>query len=240
MIFVTRPSPEGEKLTQLFNQANLPAQHLPFFQISQGHDLLNLQQEFDQLLPNDLVIVVSPQVTHIINTYVTNLTLPTNIRYFAIGKKSAQLFSQLTTVKVNYPNREDSEGLLALLQQYPVKQQTVLILYGNSGRQLLIQTLIARKAKVKLIECYTRNPITYPSNTLSGQIAKQIFIITSLEHLNQLELYTSHAHKKQANLLVPSQRILAKAKQLKWQNIVLVNSANNQNLFDAVMLNYVS
>ncbi|MWP62764.1 uroporphyrinogen-III synthase [Gilliamella sp. Pas-s25] len=239
MIYVTRPSPEGEMLTQLFNQAKVPAQHLPFFNISQGHDLLNLQEQLNQLLPNDIVIVVSPQVTHVINTYLSNLILPANLRYYAIGKKSAQLFSQFTTAKVNYPNIENSEGLLTKLQQEPVQHHTILILCGNSGRQLLAQTLTNRKAKVKSIACYCRKPIHYPPNILSSNMEKQIIIIiTSLEHLIQLELYSNLEHKTRATLVVTSQRIFAKAKQFKWQKILLVNSANNQKLFEAVTVNY--
>ncbi|NUF48858.1 uroporphyrinogen-III synthase [Gilliamella sp. ESL0250] len=238
MIYVTRPSPEGEKLTQLFNQTNLSAQHLPLFNISQGDDLLNLQEQLNQLLPNDIVIVVSPQVTHVINTYLSNLILPTSLRYYAIGKKSAQLFNQFTTAKVNYPNIENSEGLLAELQQESVQHHTILILCGNAGRQLLTQKLTSRAAKVKSITCYRRKPIHYSLNILSSNVEKQIIIITSLEHLIQLELYSNLEHKTQANLVVTSQRIFAKAKQLKWQKILLVNSANNQKLFEAVTVNY--
>ena len=234
MIFVTRPSPEGEKLSELFNQANLPAQHLPFFKISQGRDILQLQHQLNQLLPQDIVIVVSPQVTHAINQYVTNLTLPKNISYFAIGKKSAQLFKQFTEIEVNYPDREDSEGLLVLLQQQSVKQRNILILCGNSGRPLLAQTLKARQAKVKLIECYSRTPIIYQPDILSEHISQQLIIITSIEHLNQLESYSSDEHKKQSRLLVTSQRIFTKAKELTWQNVLFVNSADNQTIFNAV------
>ena len=234
MILVTRPSPEGEKLTELFNQANLPAQHLPFFKISQGRDILQLQHQLNQLLPQDIVIVVSPQVTHVINQYFTNLTLPKNISYFAIGKKSAQLFNQFSEIEVNYPDREDSEGLLVLLQQQSVKQRNILILCGNSGRPLLAQTLKARQAKVKLIECYSRTPITYQPDILSGHIPQQLIIITSIDHLNQLESYSSDEHKKQSCLLVTSQRIFTKAKELTWQNVLLVNSADNQTVFYAV------
>lgn len=234
MIFVTRPSPEGEKLTELFNQANLRAQHLPFFKISQGRDILQLQHHLNQLLPQDIVIVVSPQVTHAINHYITNLTIPRDLYYFAIGKKSAQLFKQFTEVEVNYPDKEDSEGLLTLLQQHPVKQRNILILCGNSGRPLLSQTLMNRQAKVKLIECYTRIPIIYRPDILSEHISQQLIIITSIEHLNQLESYSSDEHKKQSRLLVTSQRILTKAKELTWQNVLLVKSADNQTIFDAV------
>ncbi|OCF93747.1 hypothetical protein A9G17_11800 [Gilliamella sp. wkB7] len=234
MILVTRPSPEGEKLTELFNQANLPAQHLPFFKISQGRDILQLQHQLNQLLPQDIVIVVSPQVTHVINQYFTNLTLPKNISYFAIGKKSAQLFKQFTEIEVNYPDREDSEGLLVLLQQQSVKQRNILILCGNSSRPLLAQTLRSRQAKVKLIECYSRTPIIYQPDILSEHISQQLIIITSIEHLNQLESYSSDEHKKQSRLLVTSQRIFTKAKELTWQNVLLVNSADNQTVFNAV------
>lgn len=234
MIFVTRPSPEGEKLTELLNKIDRPAQHLPFFKISQGRDILQLQHHLNQLLPNDIVIVVSPQVTHAINHYITNLTMPKNISYFAIGKKSAQLFKQFTEVEVNYPDKEDSEGLLTLLQQQPVKQRNILILCGNSGRPLLSQTLMNRQAKVKLIECYTRIPIIYQPDILSEHISQQLIIITSIEHLNQLESYSSDEHKKQSCLLVTSQRIFTKAKELTWQNVLLVKSADNQTIFNAV------
>lgn len=234
MIFVTRPSPEGEKLTELLNKIDRPAQHLPFFKISQGRDILQLQHHLNQLLPNDIVIVVSPQVTHAINHYITNLTMPRDLSYFAIGKKSAQLFKQFTEVEVNYPDREDSEGLLSLLQQQSVKQRNILILCGNSGRPLLSQTLMNRQAKVKLIECYTRIPIIYQPDILSEHISQQLIIITSIEHLNQLESYSSDEHKKQSCLLVTSQRIFTKAKELTWQNVLLVKSADNQTIFNAV------
>ena len=234
MIFVTRPSPEGEKLTELLNKIDRPAQHLPFFKISQGRDILQLQHHLNQLLPNDIVIVVSPQVTHAINHYITNLTMPRDLCYFAIGKKSAQLFKQFTEVEVNYPDREDSEGLLSLLQQQSVKQRNILILCGNSGRPLLSQTLMNLQAKVKLIECYTRIPIIYQPDILSEHISQQLIIITSIEHLNQLESYSSDEHKKQSCLLVTSQRIFTKAEELTWQNVLLVKSADNQTIFNAV------
>lgn len=238
MIFVTRPSPEGEQLTQLLNQANLPAQHLPFFKILPGHDLQNLQEQLNKLHPNDMVLVVSPQVAYIINNYLPKLTLPTDIRYFAIGKKSAQLFNQLTTATVNYPAQENSEGLLIRLQSEVVENHTVLLLCGNVGRQLLAQELTGRKAKVIPIECYCRDPIIYPTNILSNNIAEQTIIVTSLEHLSQLELYSNLKHKQHSHLIVTSHRIFTVAKQHQWQNVLLVNGANNQNILTAAMQNF--
>lgn len=231
MILVTRPSPEGEVLTQHLKQANLSVKHLPFFSISIGRDLFNLQNELNKLAPADIVIVLSPQVAHIIKTYTPNLFLPSFIRYFAIGHRSAELFSQLTHTEVNYPEQEDSEGLLQLLECESLTNRTILILRGNSGRELLAKSLIKKKANIKLLECYCRKQIVYPLGILDDNIDEQIIIITSIEHLLQLERYCHTDHKNQANLIVCSKRIFEKAKQLKWQKVLQVESANNQILF---------
>jgi len=100
MIYITRPSPEGCNLTQLLNQANISAIHLPFFNIFAGQDLGHLQQQLDNLNQGDIVIIVSPQVTYMIEKHLPNLRLPNHLRYFAIGKKSAELFSQQNSIHV--------------------------------------------------------------------------------------------------------------------------------------------
>lgn len=235
MIVVTRPSPEGEILTQRLNKANLPAQHVPLFDIVSGADLLNLQTELNALTPLDIVIAVSPQVSYIISTNLSNLVFPSQIGYFAIGYKSAELFKQLSHKDVCFPTQENSEGLLQLLAQQTVKNRTVLILRGDSGRQLLAEQLTQREAKVKLLQCYRRKVIQYPADILSVHIDQQLIVITSIDHLLQLETYCQAEHKRQARLMVTSQRIFAKAKQLQWQKILLVDSANNQTLFEVLI-----
>lgn len=231
MIFVTRPSPQGEALTKLLNQANLQATHLPLFRISAGKDLLNLQNDLNQLLPNDIVIAVSPQVANVITTFNPHLNFPKHLQYFAIGNKTAELIRQLVHKSVSFPKQENSEGLLALFDADMVKNRKVLILRGDSGRQLIADSLSAKQAQVKLVECYSRHAISYPFDILSNSIEHQLVIITSIEHLHQLELYCQTEHKKQACLVVTSLRIFEEAKRLNWQNIVLAKSANNQILF---------
>lgn len=235
MIVVTRPSPDGEILTQRLIQANLPAMHLPFFNISIGADLLHLQTELNQLTPLDIVIVVSPQVSHIIKTNLPNLLFPAHISYFAIGYKSAELFKQLSQKNVSYPKQENSEGLLQLLDLQPVKNRTILILRGDFGRQLLTEELTQKGAKVRLLQCYRRKAIHYPANILNDYINKQIIVITSVEHLLQLDVYCHIEHKQHAYLMVTSPRIFAKATQLQWQKVLLVDNANNQTLFEALI-----
>ncbi|MWP50338.1 MULTISPECIES: uroporphyrinogen-III synthase [unclassified Gilliamella] len=235
MIYVTRPSPEGEELTKQLNLANLSATHIPLFDILPGAELVDLEQQLNCLLPSDIVIALSPQVIHTIKTHLPNLSFPANRLYFAIGKKTAELLSQLTTTRVNYPKQENSEGLLGLLKSTTLTHRTVLILRGNLGRNLLADTLITQKAKVKILECYYRKPIPYCDNILANNVKNQIIIITSVEHLMRLELYCHEQHKQQAQLIVTSERILKKAQQLNWQKILQIEGANNQILFKTTL-----
>ncbi|NUF26731.1 uroporphyrinogen-III synthase [Gilliamella bombicola] len=235
MIYVTRPSPNGEELTKQLNQAHLPATHLPLFDILPSSELVDLQQQLNRLLPSDIVIALSPQVIHTIKAHLPDLYFPKHVHYFAIGNKTAHLLSQLTTTKVSSPKQEDSEGLLDLLKNTTLAHRTVLILRGNSGRQLLADTLTTQQAQVKLLACYHRKPITYCDNILANNINNQIIIITSVEHLIQLELYCQRQHKQQAQLVVTSERILKKAQQLNWQNVLQIVGANNQILFKTML-----
>ena len=232
MIYITRPYPEGDILTQQLNQANIPATHLPFFKISAGQGLNNLQQKLNQLTASDIVIVVSPQVSHMISRHLPKLSFPKHLRYFAIGKKSAELFSQQNGVHIDYPSEEHSEGLLPLLTD--LQGHSVLILGGNNGRQLLSQTL-AEKANVTSVECYFRQPITYPATILANNIDQQNILVTSVDHLLQLDTYCQNKHKCEAQLIVTSPRIFEKAKQLKWHKILQIVSANNQFLFKTIL-----
>ena len=232
MIYITRPSPEGDMLTQQLNQANIPATHLPFFKILAGPGLNNLQQQLNQLASSDIVIVVSPQVSHMINQLQPKLNFPKHLRYFAIGRKSAELFSQQSGVHVDYPNEERSEGLLPLLTD--LQGRSIIILCGNNGRQLLSKKLI-KKAQVTSVECYLRQPIVYPTAILANDIEQQIILVTSVDHLLQLDIYCQDKHKYEAQLIVTSPRIFEKAKQLNWHKVLPIVSANNQFLFKTMI-----
>lgn len=235
MIYITRPSPEGELLTRQLNQANLAATHLPFFAISAGQDLDKLPAQLAQLDSSAIVIVVSPQVSHILKQQAVSINFPKHINYYAVGKRSATLFRQLSQTTVHYPNCENSEGLLALLEKQPLAGRKALILCGNGGRELLAQQLCKHNMDVIRLACYHRQVIHYPATILATDISQQLIVITSIEHLMQLERYCQTAHKNHAQLIVSSERIYHRAKQLKWQKVLPIDCANNQILFKTVL-----
>ncbi|MDF7667387.1 uroporphyrinogen-III synthase [Orbaceae bacterium ESL0727] len=237
-IIVTRPAPEGEALTYLLNQAGLVAQHLPLFAIAAGKDLANLSAELNALAPNDMVMIVSPQVSHQLSAYRPAIHFPTHLHYFAVGKKSAKLFADMAGVPVAYPPQENSEGLITLIQDsLTISDKKVLILRSESGRELLGDTLTHAHASVKYIQCYTRTPITYHADQLAANINSTnplMIIITSHTHLLQLDTFCPPLYKQYAQLLATSPRILDEAKQLGWQHCHLVNGANNKILVKTI------
>ncbi|MDF7670086.1 uroporphyrinogen-III synthase [Orbaceae bacterium ESL0721] len=236
LAIITRPAPEGELLTTQLNLAGISASYLPLFDIEAGADLPKLQSVLNNLLPDDIVIIVSPQVSHIIESYQPTTYFPPTVHYYAVGKKSATLFNEMTGLTASYPEQESSEGLLDLLQKREsLLNRKVLILRGESGRDLLGATLTKQQAKVDYLACYIKKQINYdPAILTSEQTRKLIIVITSTAHLLQFEKICPLMVKKEAQLIVSSERILVQAKQLNWQHIHLATSANNKILFKTI------
>lgn len=237
MIIVTRPSPYGEELVQLCHQAMLPAKHLPFFRISTGGDLDTLQRQLNRLQQGDIVITVSPQVVNQIYSSNLSIEFPDFIHYFAVGKKSAQQFQTLCQQSVGYPPvDENSEGLINYLHsiKLPVNQRRVLILCGDKTRPVMTNSLCAQGALVTKIECYNRHVIEYSLATFQAN-SNDYLVITSIEHLLQLEHYYSNEDKQQVTLIVSSNVIMNAAKKKGWQHIYVSLNANNQNLFKTIV-----
>lgn len=236
MIIVTRPSPEGNALTQLLIQAKLDAIHCPLFEIEAGQDLPRLQHELNQLSDKDYVIIVSPQVSHTLQASSHDISFPKSVNYFAVGEKSAALFRQLSNCHVTYPPQENSEGLIQLLNTYLLKKSTALILRGNNGRTLLGDTLIKEHVNVKYLECYRRKAMFYPPKTFAKTDTQpQIIVVSSVEHLLRLDELILDHDKLMTTLIVTSPRILEQVHKQDWHRIILTDSANNQNLFKTIV-----
>ncbi|QIQ21253.1 uroporphyrinogen-III synthase [Zophobihabitans entericus] len=235
MMIVTRPSPYGEELVQLLEQAGIPALHFPLFTIETGAELSELSDKLSQLQEGDLVIAVSPQVINAIATLRIQLTFPTNLTYLAIGEKTAKLFETLTKTPVIYPKKdENSEALLALRSLRKVTNKRILILRGNHGRELLSSILSSRGADVSYCECYRRAPVDRDDYDFSGWENNTTIIITNIETLIRLDLLITSKQRLLCQLIVSSPRIANKAKQLGWHRIMLADSANNQILFKTI------
>jgi uroporphyrinogen-III synthase len=172
-------------------------------------------------------------VQHCLPELLRNQAWPNTLQAAAVGPGTANALAQFGIDCLLPESRFDSEGLLARpeLQTTAVQGQSVLLLRGDGGRELLADTLTQRGANVEAIACYARHApanlaapfrATWLTGTLDG------ILISSSEGLDNLLAGTSAAeHDKLflTPLFVPHPRIAEKAKSAGFLNVILTPPA---------------
>lgn len=226
MIIVTRPSPFGEELTQCLNAHGYSALHVPLFTIQPCIDPASIQTAFAKLKANDIVLFTSPQLATILADY----TLPSHLRYFAVGKGTAERIQKTQKngldLSIQVPKQQDSEGVIALLETERIDftNSQILLVKGKQGRDHLQITLNQKQAKITPLICYERHPIQDPFKELDfNQGQKLYFVATSCDHVRRLsELLTFDLKKAPLLVIHPKQKELALA--LNWMQVIVVHA----------------
>lgn len=238
-VLVTRPGQDGEALCSSLQQCQIKSIHHPLIDVSPGRNCSSLINDLSQA---DIVIAVSQYAVfwaqYTLKT--AQQSFPTKPKYFAVGNKTAELLQQYAQQPVLYPQISDSEHLLDLPALKFVKNQSILILRGNGGRELIHQTLQQRGATVVYNETYRRNLLPIENIDLWQQWKMQgvsHLVITSGE---QLAFFKSQVPKQylpwviQLKLYVPSLRIQQQAEELGFSHIINTGSAANPVLLDCL------
>jgi len=126
--------------------------------------------------------------------------IPKNLRFAAIGPKTADALATFGVDEVlipgrnqksddNTPVRFDSESLLSLPEMHDMQGKKVMIVRGIGGREVLANTLESRGAKVSFAECYQRiNPQTNCDSLVKAYTNQRLqsIIVTSSEAMRYL------------------------------------------------------
>ena len=145
---------------------------------------------------------------------------PAAAEVFAIGRATAAALAQAGFDHVVSPQQSiDSEGLLAMPQLRSVEGRHIILVKGRSefgGRAVLEQTLAARGASVKVLECYQRAPMVpdlaareaFRESLASGSVhacfALSVETLDSLNNIFSMMELTPQSHMA---LLVPHSRV---------------------------------
>ena len=155
-VLVTRPAPQAAALAQAIETAGGAAFVFPALAI-EAMPADALQAPLARLREADLAIFVSPSAAQFGMTAIRaggGLSPATVV--FAVGPGTARALAALGVGPVVTPDGQDSEALLALPQLAEVAGKRVVIVRGAGGRPLLADTLAARGAEVRFLECYRR------------------------------------------------------------------------------------
>ena len=136
----------------------------------------------------------------------------------------------------------NSESLLAHPMLQSVQDKKIMIVRGQGGRNMLLQGLKGRGAKIEYLDVYLRGlPQTVDANILASirNLHLDLFIVTSnqgLENLLSLVGPGFSARLYKTPLVVISERMLKRAQELGFSgDIQVAHQASNQALIDALM-----
>ncbi|MCA1924776.1 MAG: uroporphyrinogen-III synthase [Thiobacillus sp.] len=152
-VLVTRPVHQAASLAQSIKAAGGEAVLFPALAI-EAVPLAQLDTARAWLRNADAVIFISPNAASFGMAAIGSL--PGHARIFALGPGTARALAQAGFHASVVPDGQDSEALLALPELARVDGQRIAIVRGVGGRPLLAQSLKARGADVRYLECYRR------------------------------------------------------------------------------------
>lgn len=230
-IVITRPREQAAELDKRITQLGGKALLYPLLEIGAVRDDEVLREQMSRLKQTDLAIFISPNaVSYGMAAIRASGDLPAALKIATIGQGSAKALHELGIGRVIAPTeRFDSEGLLALAELQDVADKHVMILRGDSGRELLGDTLKARGAKVEYVTCYLRRKAEMKVSELLAA-APDAITVTSSEALNHLwEMLEEPGRTGLAAmpLFVPHERIAKAARQQGWQHVIVTESGDD-------------
>lgn len=154
------------------------------------------------------------------------ITWPTSIHIIAIGEGTRSALLSYDKKVDSLPIESHSEGIVNLPTLQAVADQSILLIKGKDGRNVIRQTLLKRKAHIIELAVYERTlPIVNQEKLLNWWKDDHIDIIlftsqAAMENLFSLFDPQTHAWLKQKPCLVISERLIGIAQQLGMQKII--------------------
>lgn len=228
-VLVTRPLHQSKELVTAIEQAGGQAIQFPVMQIV-GRSAGIIETELAAVPDPDIVIFVSTNaVIHGLPAIRTS-----RAKLAAVGPSTrAAIESAGATVSIEPESTFDSEGLLLHPDLNEVKGKTVLIVRGESGRELLADTLRSRGADVHYLSAYRREIRMAPpgelealgSNLRRGQIdCITVMSVESLKNLLQQLPPDALPALRNTPLVAPGTRVIQTVMELIPEVKVVVAS----------------
>ncbi len=232
-VLVTRPVQPAAELVAKLQQQGVQARSLPLFRI----------EPVDFELPStkpDRVVFVSANAVACSIEILQPLLQQWQTKLFAIGPATAVAL-QSAGLQVQLPGGGfRSEELLQHCGD-ELQQGHTWVVCGTEGREQIQNWLTERGAAVDSLYCYRRQPLEGAAEAL-GQLAdnwQPDYI--SLMSGDTLELFDCALTQagleswRDIALLVPSPRVLSRARQLEYCNLLLLEDAS-----EATLLQFLS
>lgn len=224
-VLVTRPAHQAGRFHDLLITAGAQPRLFPVMAIepvtTAPASLLQISNH-----AYDWVIFISANAVESSLKFFSADTCLDQFKLGAIGKQTAAALKQQGLTAAFVPEAGfTSEDFLALPELQDLTGQQVLIIRGETGRELLADTLRQRGACVSYADVYRRSAIGSAAilKQLHAKRQLDIICVTSREVLtNLLQLLPPETWIYQLPIVVGSERIAAYAQQLGFNNRIIV------------------
>ncbi|HAT1596872.1 TPA: uroporphyrinogen-III synthase [Legionella pneumophila] len=158
-------------------------------------EIVGLKTNWINKLPDlasvNQAIFVSPNAVRYLMMELSSkkINWPNSIRVTAIGKSTARMLNEFNIQVSDIPELPDSEHLLTLNSLQQIKNQTILLVKGEGGRQLIEEYLMLKGATLCILSVYKR---VMPSidqeflNSLWRDDLVDIILLTSEQSIHNL------------------------------------------------------
>ena len=241
-VVITRPSAQCGALAAAVRALGRRAVLLPLLEITPLPDPAVLKAELARIDDYALVAFVSPNAIDAAFAHID--AWPRQVEIAVLGEGSRQALAAHGVDAARYtihspqdPARSDSEHLMAALDLASLAGRRVLIVRGESGRELIADGLRAAGAEVTTVAAYRRR-VPALNQDLAAQLSQLIgqpcqWIVTSSEALRglfalleQLGGAAAVAKMQQQHLIVPHARIAETAAALGVTHLTLTGSGD--------------
>jgi len=221
-VLVTRPAGQAQSLCYRIESAGGHVFKMPLLQVQANPSAPELD------LAADLLIFVSPAAVEFCTRGISKARITGYSGTVAApGPGTARRLREAGFRNVMAPGgASNSEELVKSLASFPLAQRRVLIVRGQSGRELLADRLRECGAQVEYLAAYRRSPAPLDENTITAWLKAPgaVALITSVDALLSLvgqadpALWARLARRP---LLVPGDRVAAACREQAWQGAVI-------------------
>jgi len=246
-VVITRPRAQADALVRAVAAIGRTPVLLPLLEIAPLEDQSALRAALQDLERYALVAFVSPNAIDAALAHVPAWPRQVALAVLGEGSRAALAKHGLTEANATIlgpqdPTRSDSENLLASLDLATLRGRRVLIVRGETGRELMAEGFRGAGAEVTIVPAYRRSvPALTPA--LAARLRALLaspndWIITSsealrglLELLRQLDTASDTglvAKLQQQHVIVPHARIADTARSLGLARVTLTGSGDER------------
>ena len=233
-ILVTRPKEQAIAITKVLVDKGAEIVLMPMIEIVSAIDEIRDEKVIKE---QDMIIFVSRNAVTYFKAGIM-CKLSSRTRLVAIGSATAGYMEEKgLRVDIIASKPAGSQSLLALPEMQTVAGLKIMIIRGETGRELLANTLKRRGANIQYLEVYKRCLPSYEAEEITRADRVDTIIVTSVTGLENLcELIRDNMIKHKL-LIVVSERIKQVAIKLGFQHIAVTNDVSNTAILDCVVEN---